>query len=154
MKTLARSLLVLLLVAASACSGTEQGSDIAPATLVFGRDSMVAILEVEIADDPIERATGLMWRESLPEDRGMAFLFDGPTGARFWMKNTLIPLSIAFWDEGHEIVAILDMEPCEEAPCPRYDPGVPFVGAVEANTGWFERNGVRVGEQVELRVGG
>lgn len=109
------------------------------------------MLEVEVADEPAERSVGLMGRTSLPEDRGMVFLFDGPVSTSFWMKDTLIPLSIAFWTEDQRIVAILDMEPCEADPCPTYGPGVPFVGAVEANQGWFERNGVRVGDGVELR---
>jgi uncharacterized membrane protein (UPF0127 family) len=151
MRTLARFVLVLLLLTASACSRSDAEDDAATTTLAFGEGPTLVLLEVEIADTPDERATGLMGRESLPEDRGMAFLFDGPTESAFWMKNTLIPLSIAFWDEADAIVAILEMEPCEAEPCPRYDPGVPYVGAVEANAGWFERNGVKVGEQIELR---
>ena len=93
-----------------------------------------------------------MGRTSLREDRGMVFLFERRTTSGFWMKDTLIPLSIAFWDEDERIVAIVDMTPCEGDPCPTYRPGVPYVGAVEVNRGWFERSGVGIGDRVELRA--
>jgi uncharacterized protein len=107
-------------------------------------------VEVEVADSPSERRVGLMNRASLDGDAGMAFLFEGPTDGGFWMKDTLIPLSIAFWDEEGRIVAILDMQPCESDSCPVYDPGVPFVGALEVNQGFFDRRGVRVGDRIEM----
>ena len=106
-------------------------------------------VDVEVADDESERQLGLMDRESLPVDRGMAFIWQNPIRASFWMKDTLIPLSIAFWDEGMNIVAILDMDPCTGDPCPTYDPGVEFVGALEVNLGYFDDHGVRVGDEVE-----
>ena len=59
---------------------------------------------VEAADTPAEREHGLMGRTSLDTDEGMVFVFDGPTDGSFWMKDTLIPLSIAFWDEDGRIV--------------------------------------------------
>ncbi|MEW6059283.1 MAG: DUF192 domain-containing protein [Actinomycetota bacterium] len=107
-------------------------------------------LVVEIADTPQARQQGLMGRTSLDPDAGMAFLFDAPTRDAFWMKNTLIPLSIAFWDRQGRIVAVLDMEPCTVDPCPTYRPDVPYVGAVEVNLGFFQDHGVKVGDVVEL----
>lgn len=107
-------------------------------------------VEVEVADSPSERRVGLMNRGSLPEDAGMVFLFEEPSDGGFWMKNTLIPLSIAFWNGEGRIVEILEMEPCEADPCPVYDPGVEFVGALEVNEGFFDRRGVRVGDRVEM----
>jgi uncharacterized membrane protein (UPF0127 family) len=80
----------------------------------------------------------------------MAFLFDGSTSEVFWMKDTLIPLSIAFWDGRGRIVAIMDMAPCRADPCPTYGPGVPYAGAVEVNEGFFRQHGVEVGNTVEL----
>lgn len=142
--------LILLLALAAACDpGPEPAKD--TASLAFAPDGGTVLLEVEIADEPSERARGLMGRERLPEDEGMAFLFDEESTSAFWMKDTLIPLSIAFWDRGGRIVAIVDMPPCRADPCPRYSPGVPYVGAVEVNLGWFERNGVGIGDRVELR---
>jgi uncharacterized membrane protein (UPF0127 family) len=110
-------------------------------------------VEVEVADSPSERRVGLMNRPSLPEDAGMVFLFEEPSDGGFWMKNTLIPLSIAFWSEEGRIVAILDMQPCESDSCPVYDPGVRFVGALEVNQGFFDRRGVRVGDRIEMEPG-
>lgn len=150
MRRIAPVAIVLLLAAAGCSRGAAEG---APTELLTFRTARGPVeLRVEVADDPAERARGLMGRDHLPEDLGMAFLFEGETQAEFWMKDTLIPLSIAFWDEDGRIVAILDMRPCEREPCPRYAAGVPYVGAVEANLGWFERNGVRVGDRVELRT--
>jgi uncharacterized membrane protein (UPF0127 family) len=107
-------------------------------------------VHVEVADDADERATGLMDRPSLPADQGMVFLWEEPTEGTFWMKDTLIPLSIAFWDEDGEILAILDMQPCEAEPCPLYGPGVAFAGAIEVNEGFFEEHGIERGDRIEL----
>jgi len=109
-----------------------------------------ATLQVEVADDDAERARGLMGVEELPADQGMAFVWDEPVDTSFWMKDTSIPLSIAFWDTDGRVIAILDMQPCEADPCPTYGPGEPFIGAVEANLGWFEDHGVAVGDRLEL----
>ena len=138
--------LVALLVLGPACDadGTPK------AILTIESEEDVASLEVEIADDERERARGLMGRTELAEDAGMVFLFDEPNRGGFWMKDTLIPLSIAYWDEEGRIVSIIDMEPCPEDPCPLYDPGRAYVGAVEANVGWFREHGVEVGDRVEL----
>ena len=81
---------------------------------------------------------------------GMVFLYPEPTEGSFWMKNTLIPLSIAFFDEEGTILRILDMEPCREDPCPLYNFGVAFTGALEANRGAFARLGVLEGDRIEL----
>jgi len=92
----------------------------------------------------------LMGRESLSPYDGMVFLWEEPVVSTFWMKDTLIPLSIAFWDEDGRIVSILDMDPCTEDPCPTYGPDEPFVGAVEVDRGTFERHGVTLGDRVQL----
>ncbi len=109
-----------------------------------------AVLHVEVASTPDARARGLMGRTELPSDQGMAFVFDRPTTSRFWMKDTLIPLSIAFWDGRNRVVAILNMPPCRADPCPTYGPHRPYVGAVEAKLGYFDDHGVEVGDHVRL----
>jgi uncharacterized protein len=108
-------------------------------------------VRVEIADTPYARGRGLMERRHLAPNAGMVFLFDEPTTNRFWMKNTLIPLSIAFWDEAGRIVALLDMAPCRKAPCRLYSAGTSYIGAVEVNRGFFETHGVKLGDRVELQ---
>ena len=109
-------------------------------------------LEVEVADTPTERQTGLIGRESVDPYDGMAFVWDEPVQATFWMKDTLIPLSIAFWDDQGRIISILDMDPCTGDPCPSYGPHEPFVGAVEVGRGTFAMRGVAVGDTVALAV--
>jgi uncharacterized membrane protein (UPF0127 family) len=91
-----------------------------------------------------------MHRESLDQDAGMAFLYAQPTTGSFWMKDTLIPLSIAFWDENERIVAMLDMPPCRADPCPQYDPHQTYVGALEVNRGFFGDHGVVLQDAVTL----
>jgi uncharacterized membrane protein (UPF0127 family) len=66
------------------------------------------------------------------------------------MKNTLIPLSIAFWGRNDRIFRILDMDPCRAEPCTLYDPQGLWVGALEVNQGFFQDHGVEVGDAVRL----
>ena len=73
----------------------------------------------------------------------MAFLWKSDVRGQFWMKNTSIPLSIAFWGKSGRILRILDMAPCRRDPCRVYDPKVAFRGALEVNRGAFARWGVR-----------
>ncbi len=151
---MARALAVLvplLLTGVVGCVGAgERGGS---ARLAISTEAGRVELRVEVADDAAERARGLSGRSSLPADAGMVFLWDEPVRARFWMKDTLIPLQIAFWDERGRILAVLDMEPCTADPCPTYGPDAPFVGAAEANAGWFTGHGVAVGDTVSLEIG-
>jgi uncharacterized protein len=75
----------------------------------------------------------------------MLFVFSEKTYGGFWMKNTLIPLSIAFLDSDGKILKILDMEPCNVDICPNYDPGIYYHYAIEVNLGWFERDKLKKG---------
>jgi uncharacterized protein len=107
-------------------------------------------LTVQVADTPKKRNMGLMFVEKLPENEGMLFVFSEKTYGGFWMKNTFIPLSIAFLDLHGRILKILDMEPCKEEYCPTYDPEVFYNYAIEVNLGWFEKNQVNEGGYVML----
>jgi hypothetical protein len=145
--------LALLTLVLAACQRSDSSTDAGSSgSLVVHATEGDATLSVEIADTSDERAQGLMDRDSLPADDGMAFVWDEPVDASFWMKDTLIPLSVAFWDEQGRIVGILDMEPCRADPCPTYSSPEPYVGAVEANLGWFGRHGAEVGDLVELEA--
>jgi len=151
-------LVVAMGVLATACASAAPPSDPDPAETqkppsfvsITTASGEPATLYVEVADDDHERAKGLMGVETLPQDEGMAFVWDEPYSGSFWMKDTLIPLSIAFWDTDGRVIAILDMQPCDGEPCPTYGPGEPFIGAVEANLGWFTEHGVELGDHVEL----
>jgi uncharacterized membrane protein (UPF0127 family) len=148
---LAAPLVLAVLLAACGSDASPPGDDQVPLRVVTAEGE--ATLRVEIADTSEERAAGLSGRASVPADAGMAFLWDEPVEAEFWMKDTLIPLQIAFWDAGGRIIALIEMEPCEADPCPTYGPDAPIVGAVEANSGWFTAHGVAVGDTVELDAG-
>jgi uncharacterized membrane protein (UPF0127 family) len=108
-------------------------------------------VKVEIAETTAQLQQGLMGRRSLAPKSGMAFLFATDTRGRFWMKDTLIPLSIAFWGKTGRILRILDMAPCRADPCKVYDPHVAFRGALEVNRGAFARWGVHRGAVVTIR---
>jgi uncharacterized membrane protein (UPF0127 family) len=97
---------------------------------------------VFVADEPDLRQRGLMDRKSLPASAGMLFVFEEPTDGGFWMKNTLIPLSIAFLDDDGRVLETLDMEPCEADPCTVYTPGATYRYALEVNRGFFDEHGV------------
>ena len=141
----------LLLLLAVACGSAEEASDPnASAALSIRTEGGTVSLAVQVADTPEERQTGLMGHESLSPYDGMAFVWEEPVVSTFWMKDTLIPLSIAFWDDDGRIISILDMDPCTEDPCPSYGPAEPFVGAVEVDRGTFERHGVTLGDRVQL----
>lgn len=113
-----------------------------------------ATVTVEIAATLSEWQLGLMHRRNLDADAGMLFLFPEPHDGGFWMKNTLIPLSIAFlgWGGGETVVVRqrMKMEPCREDPCPLYTPRVRYDAALEVNQGWFERNGIERGSVGEI----
>lgn len=101
---------------------------------------------VEVADDPAERARGLMHRESLPASRGMLFVYDRPQRMSFWMRNTLIPLDIIFLDSSGRVIRVHEnARPRDETPIPsggiaRY--------VLEINGGFARRLGIDVGTEL------
>jgi uncharacterized protein len=136
------------------CSGEETSSE--AETSSPDQSSTVAIdassgqrveVEVEIADDYAERRRGLMERTELAENAGMLFVFDSEEQLSFWMRNTLIPLSIAYIDAEERIIDIQDMQPLDETGHPSAEPAM---YALEVNQGFFDERGVRVGDGVEL----
>lgn len=109
------------------------------------------VVHVEIASTGPQRERGLMHRTSLAPDAGMVFRFPEATSGGFWMKSTLIPLDIAFYDAGGTILRIMQMKPCAADPCAVYTPGVRYRGALEVNAGSFRRWGVAVGDRIVVR---
>lgn len=144
-------LAALLLSACTTTTPTGSGGGVERAVLEGSQGSVT--VHVEVADSPLERERGLMGRTTLPDDTGMVFLFaDEGTSVDdlFWMKDTQIPLSIAFWNDGGIILAIHDMDPCVTDPCPTYGSPSPYVGALEVNQGFFGEHGVHVGDRITL----
>lgn len=108
-------------------------------------------MPVYVADDPDLRRQGLRGVEDLPREAGMVFLYSDDTRGGFTMQDTLIPLSIAFFDSAGTVLAVMDMDPCEAEPCPTHDPGVAYRGALEVNQGRFGDLGLgSSGWQVEV----
>jgi uncharacterized protein len=129
----------------AACSADNERT-----TLEISTRAGAVIVDVEIADSVAERRRGLMGRTELPEREGMLFVYEQDSRRGFWMKATLIPLSIAFLDAGGRVLRILDMEPCTAEPCPVYDPGIAYRSALEVNQGAFDRLGVSLGDVATL----
>lgn len=99
----------------------------------------------ELAVTPDQRARGLMGRTSLPANHGMLFVFESPAVQCFWMKNTPLPLTIAFIDGKGRISSTADMKPfSEEAHCSKE----PVIYALEMEQGWFARRGILAGDLV------
>lgn len=158
----------LLLLAAGGCGGGDATDGAAPDTAAGGAtDTVGAALDaadavepgltelrigghavrVEIADDPEERRRGLMHRDSLPEDRGMLFVYPDERILSFWMRNTRIPLDIAYVDQRGHIVDIQTMSPQSDR---LYESSDPAMYAIEMGAGWFEEHGVSEGDRVEF----
>jgi len=104
-------------------------------------------LFVEIAASEYTRSIGLMYRQSMPDSCGMLFVFEEEQVLSFWMKNTYIPLSIAYLDGSGYIVSIKDMEPHDEK---SISSDYPAVYALEMNKGWFLKKDIRVGDKLEF----
>lgn len=104
-----------------------------------------AVFRVEIARTPHQRQLGLMYRRHLDEDGGMLFVFEVEQELSFWMRNTFIPLSIAFLDSRGRVVDIQDMTPLDETPVRSARPAL---YALEVNQGAFQRKGVKVGDVI------
>ncbi len=126
----------------AACAWGQGVEPAALTTLTIG----TASVGVEIADDPEERAHGLMKRETLGADRGMLFVYPDEQPRSFWMKDTSLPLSIAYLDAQGRIVRILDLTPFNTIPVPS---GRPAMYALEVSQGWFTQHAVQVGAAVK-----
>jgi len=102
-------------------------------------------LKVELAIEEPQRLQGLMYRKALGKEDGMLFIFDEPGYHSIWMKNTLIPLSVAFVDKDGVILNIADMEP---QTLDSHMAAGPATYAIETNKGWFAANKVKAGDKV------
>ena len=144
-----RALLVLALLAAPLPALAEAAQCRDDLALLAGANGRVARFRVEIADDAGERAQGLMGRAALAQGTGMLFVYETPRPASFWMKNTLIPLDMLFFDANHRLVAIqADAQPCKADPCRVYPSDVPARYVLELNAGVAGKLGARKGDVI------
>jgi uncharacterized protein len=108
-------------------------------------------LQLELAVTPEQRQRGLMFRESMPADQGMLFVFEQLNSTGFWMVNTLIPLTVAYLAGDGTIQDLVDMAPLAPGESPKiYAASKPYQSALEVNQGWFANHGVNVGDVLKL----
>jgi uncharacterized protein len=137
--------LLALLVSVAALAASARGGTSTTASL---RLDGVAV-RPELALTPVQRGRGLMFRKRPPAD-GMLFVFPGATSGGFWMKNTLVPLKIVFFDLSGKQVRTLRMTPCRKDPCRIYEPGKQYRFALELPAG-DQRQALRLGPLAELK---
>ena len=131
----------LMTIAASLAHAQGVPQDLPAVTLQAGMHNIRAAL----AQTPDQRQTGLMFRRSMAQHEGMLFVFDEPSQQCFWMKNTLMPLSIAFIGDDGTVVNVDEMKPqtldnhCSDKPV-RY--------VLEMNQGWFAKRGIKSGSRI------
>ena len=132
---------------------TDQNQEGLTQIILQAGDKEIPVL-VEIADDPDEQQLGLMNRTELSEDRGMLFLFSQSQILSFWMKNTLIPLDVIFFDADGNFAGVRTMEPCKKDPCTVYSSDKVATSALELSSGFYERKLLpHLGKQgAELRL--
>lgn len=137
-----RTAALLLTLAGAAASAQEAPQQLPAIRLSSGMHA----LQVQLAQTPEQRATGLMFRKTMGTNEGMLFIFDEPGQQCFWMKNTLLPLSVAFIADDGSVVNTDDMKPqtldshCSTKP-------VRFV--LEMNVGWFDKRGIKAGSKFQ-----
>ncbi len=104
------------------------------------------LIKAEVAANDAERQQGLMYRDKMANNAGMVFVFDGPATQCMWMKNTLLPLSVAFIDANGRILNIEDMKPQTlDSHCSKG----PVLYALEMNLGWFKQKNIKPGSTIE-----
>lgn len=116
------------------------------ATVVLGKET----IELEVARTPGQQALGLMFRDSLPDNRGMLFPFNPARDVGFWMKNVTIALDMVFIRDG-VIRAVLTVPPCTNDPCPTYGPPEPIDQVIELRGGRAQELGLKVGDRAIVK---
>lgn len=151
--------IVILLTACSPVNDSSVDADIQapPAASSNSQLPMATLpdgtrLKLELALTAEEISRGLMFRPSLPDDRGMLFLFDEERVPSFWMKNTIIALDLVFLDSTGRVVDIIDnAQPCAADPCPNYIPSAPAQAVIELAAGNASQHGLQAGDLIEFQ---
>jgi len=113
---------------------------------IISLNTGIHVIRAEVAATEAQRQQGLMFRDKMGPNEGMVFMFGAPAGVCMWMKNTLIPLSVAFIDENGKIINIEDMEPqTTDSHCAKK----PVTYALEMNRGWFKQKNIKAGSTID-----
>lgn len=144
-------------IATGFCACKEQNKEPLPSSIAFTKegtaqiykassDSLLASFDIEIAKTEYETQTGLMYRDSMKEDRGMLFIFDNASPRYFYMKNTRLPLDIIYLSEDQKIVSFYEnAEPFNENSLPSE---APAKYVFEINGGLIEKLGISIGDSL------
>jgi uncharacterized membrane protein (UPF0127 family) len=139
-------ILLLLL----ACGSPPRPADVSPARNPKPVTALLTVrghsIGAEVVSQPVERSIGLMFRTEMARDSGMLFVFEAEDTYRFWMKNTYLPLSIAYVDRQGIITDVIEMAPLDTTT--RYAPSRAALYALEMNAGWFTAKGIKPGDTV------
>jgi uncharacterized protein len=133
---------VLFVAQASALAQGPAASQPQPRLPMVELRAGMHLIRAEVANTPAARSTGLMWRQTMGQNDGMLFVFEVASPQCFWMKNTLLPLSIAFIDDKGVVVNIADMKPMDET---SHCSAKPVRFALEMHQGWFAKRGIKAG---------
>jgi uncharacterized protein len=143
----------------SSQSQAPMSSEQKPSSKNFGQQlpiSAVAVvpdgtkIELEVAQTPQQQAMGLMYRPTLPDNRGMLFEFPSPFQASFWMKNVPVALDMVFMLDGKVQYIATSAPPCNTTPCPTYGPQTPINQVIELRSGRAAQLGLKVGSYVKI----
>ena len=133
---------VMMLIACTACASGD------PRVVLGGKT-----FAVELATTSEKQALGLMFRDSMPQDEGMLFIFPNEAPRSFWMKNTRIPLDIMYFDKNLKMVSVsADTPPCRVTRCPSYPSTGPAMYVLELNAGKAQELGVGPGSVLTLKL--
>ena len=133
-------------------AGGEKGAGKGPAVVLNTQKGKTEI-SVDIADTTEERAKGLMYRKSIPDNYGMFFIFEREQEHDFWMKNTLVPLDMVFFDGNYKVVKIVrSAQPCKKDPCMVYSTDKPSKYVLEINGGTGDKIGLKEGDGAQLNI--
>lgn len=155
-----RYLLICVALLLGSCGETPSGTPVQTETVSFskegtlellqqGTDSVLVLLEIELAETDYETQTGLMYRQAMTDRQGMLFVFETPALHSFYMKNTLIPLDILFINDQLEVVTIRkNAQPLDET---GISSGVPVQYVLEVKAGLADRWGVTPGDRIRYR---
>lgn len=144
--------LLILIALFSGCNESEEPiqAERQPPSTYFPIQLADKTLHLQLALHQAERSKGLMYRESLDPDHGMLFVFEDIAPRGFWMRNTRIPLDLAYLDASGTLLELHKLYPYDEVAVPSRSQEVVIV--IEMNRGWFERNQVRLGAQLEMEA--
>jgi uncharacterized membrane protein (UPF0127 family) len=132
---------IAALISVASVSVYAQNSDFQVISLTAG----MHVIKAEVAATDAERQQGLMFRQKMAPNEGMLFVFPSPASVCMWMKNTYLPLSVAFLDENGKIVNIEDMQPqTTDSHCAK----TPVRYALEMNQGWFKKKNIKPGSEI------